>query len=194
MKLKSLNKFTQNENKEIVLKTGKKILLRMIKPQDVDGIWQNFNEVVEDQIYLPVYTPVKQEWEKISWYQDLIDMGNFCIVAEDLEKKRGNSIVGQITIENVMWEAAEHVGILGIIIQKDYRNQGLGQKIIEHAKNIAKSRGKKKLILTSLSDNEISVNLYEKCGFEVVGKYKKQYYIKDYYVDEILMECFLKKF
>ena len=124
--------------KKIILKNGTEIYLRLIEKEDLEGIWNNFNEVVEEKIYLPIYTPVLNQWEKNSWYKDLIQVNNFCIVAVNPKLSSPIKIVGQLTIEHSQWEAAKHVGILGIIVQKKYRNLGLGYHLIELGKEIAK--------------------------------------------------------
>jgi RimJ/RimL family protein N-acetyltransferase len=178
-------------NVEVVLKSGKKVILRLIEEGDVEGIWANFNEVVEERIYLPTFSPVLTEWERNSWYRDLDLNDNFCIVAIDPDQPYPAAVVGQCTIENLEWEAAEHVGLLGIIIQKGFRNQGLGQAVIEYAKQEAKKRGKEKIILTTFATNAMGLQLYKRCGFREAGRYTKQYKIDNKYIDEVLMECWL---
>jgi len=175
-------------SKTVILKNGREIVLRLIKKEDLENIWNNFNQVVEEKIYLPVYTPVLNQWEKDSWYTDLTQAKNICIVAVDKKLSLPKKIVGQLTIEHSQWEAAKHVGILGIIVHKRYRNLGLGYHLIERGKELAKARSKKKLTLTTFATNEQGLNLYRKCGFYITGTNKKQYIINDTYVDEILME------
>jgi len=175
-------------SKKIILKNGKEIYLRLIEKDDLEGIWNNFNEVVEEKIYLPVYNPVLNQWEKNSWYKDLIQVNNLCIVAVDITLSSPRKIVGQLTIEHSQWEAANHVGILGIIIQKKYRNLGMGYSLIELGKEIAKERGKKKLILSTFATNKLGLHVYKMCGFKIIGTYEKQYYVDKTYLNEILME------
>ncbi|UYP47657.1 hypothetical protein NEF87_003942 [Candidatus Lokiarchaeum ossiferum] len=165
----------------------------MIQKADLDGIWENFNVVVAEGVYLPVYTPVISDWEKKTWYNDLFETGNFCVIAQDLEGVQKNLVAGQVTIENLNWEAADHVGLLGIIVNKDFRNLGLGWALIEYTKKIALRRGKSKLNLSTLATNTRGIHLYQKCGFNAIGFYSKQYLIQEEYVDELLMECFLEE-
>lgn len=176
----------------VQLKNGKTVNLRLLERRDVEGIWRNFNDVVEEKIYLPVYTPVIDDWEKNTWYQEMLREGNLCAVAEDPEQKRENRIVGQCTIESVEWEAAEHVGVLGIIIKNGYRNSGLGNNLIRFAIEHAKVRGKKKINLSTFETNQLGIALYKKCGFQIVGRYSRQYKIQKQYIDEILMEKWLE--
>ncbi len=192
----------QNYSSSVMLKNNQEVTLRLMLRRDVDGVWGNFNEVIEERVYLPAYTPVVDEWEKQSWYQDMISGKNFCVIAESLGSTTDsnsshnvkNHVIGQCTIESVEWEAATHVGQLGIIVRSDYRNLGLGFRLIEFAKREAFQRGKKKLILSTFETNKMGLALYKKLGFRIVGTYKKQYNIDGGYVDEILMEYLYEEF
>jgi RimJ/RimL family protein N-acetyltransferase len=175
----------------VTIKNGKTVLIRLIEREDVDGIWDNFNQVIEERKFLPSFTPVISEWERDRWYNHLQDNDNICVVAIDGKQKKGKHVVGQCTIENSEWEAAEHVGVLGIIVRSDFRNQGLGQKIIEAALKEAVNNGKEKVILSTFATNYSGLNLYKKCGFKEVGCYTKQYKLDNIYYDEILMETWL---
>lgn len=170
------------------LKNNRQIIIRKLEKKDVDGVWQNFNDVVAEKIYLPVYTPVFSKWEKTNWFKEMFHGDNFCLVAIDLKQFPEKQVVGQITVEDIPWEAGDHVGQLGIIVKNNYRNQGLGYHLIQTAIDYARNIGKKKLILSTLASNERGVHLYNKCGFIQIGRYAKQYLILDKYEDEILME------
>ena len=52
--------------KVLKLKTGETIIIRHVNESDIDGIWNNFNIVVNEGIYLPVFFPVRSEFEKQS--------------------------------------------------------------------------------------------------------------------------------
>ena len=177
--------------REVKLKNGKIIHLRHIQRQDVDCIWKIYNQVVDEGIYLPTFERVESMLEKLSWYNNLIEQENLCLVAVDPNLEINKNIVGQCTIENLDWETARHVATLGILIEKNYRNLGLGRKLIEYSIQEAKKISKKKLILTTLATNEYAIRLYKSIGFKEVGRYSKQYLMNDKYIDEILMEIFL---
>jgi len=177
--------------KTVQLKDHQTVLIREVQEPDVHGIWRNFNEVVNEGIYLPVYSLVTDDWEKEQWLQELNFKHNICLVAEDKTRPAMLSIVGQLTLENSEWEAAQHVFTLGIIVQKGYRNSGLGHALINTAIEIAKQRGKKKIILSTFATNKMGIALYTSCGFKEVGRYSKQYFIKNEYIDEILMEIWI---
>jgi len=174
------------------LKNGNRIILRHLKKSDKDGVWKNFNEVLEEGIYLPVFTPVISAIEKDSWYENIKREKELCIVAENPVLKPSFNIIGQCEISNLEWEAASHVGRLGIIVAKKYRDMGIGFNLIDVAiRESKKLNNKEKIILSCFSSNERAIHLYKKLGFQVVGARKKQFYMISTYYDEILFELWI---
>jgi len=178
--------------RHVELKNGEKILLRHLKKSDVDGVWNNFNEVLKEKAYLPVITPVKSEFEKRSWYDTIKKEQEVCIVAEHPKLKNPHNILGQCEISNTEWEAGAHVGILGIIVKEEYRDLGIGLHLIDTAiRESKKINNKEKIVLSCFSSNERAINLYKKMGFQVVGIRKKQFYMDSKYYDEVLMDLWI---
>ncbi|MHA1804921.1 MAG: GNAT family N-acetyltransferase [Promethearchaeota archaeon] len=172
--------------------TNEEIIIRHIKKSDVDGIWNNFNEVVEEGIYLPIFIPVLTDHEKRSWYDHVKKEHETCVVAEYPGLKKPHDIIGQCEISNSEWDAASHVGILGIIVRKEFRNKGVGRALIDFAIREAKRiNNKKKIILSCFSSNKRALHLYKKMGFKKVGVRKKQFYLNTSYHDEVLMELWI---
>jgi RimJ/RimL family protein N-acetyltransferase len=181
--------------KHFELKTGDIVILRHLKNSDIEGVWKNFNDVLEEGIYLPIFTPVKSDLEKNSWYDNIKREHEICIVAELQMLKSSHNIIGQCEISNLEWEAAMHVGSLGVIISKSYRNLGIGTKLIDFAiREARKLNNKEKIILSCFSTNERALHIYKKLGFEVVGARKKQFYMDGQYYDEILMEIWIEDY
>jgi len=178
--------------KVLELKNGDKILLRPIKESDIDGVWNNFNEVVDEGLYLPVFFPVRSEFEKHSWYSTIKKENEVCIVAIHPDLTSPKNILGQCEISNSEWDAAGHIGNLGIIVQKEYRDLGIGFHLIDYAiRESKKVNHKEKIILSCFSNNKRAINLYKKVGFEIVGIRKKQFYMDSKYFDEILMDLWI---
>lgn len=181
--------------KVLELKTGESIIIRHLTKLDVDSVWYNFNEVIDEGIYLPVFFPVRSQLEKDSWYLNIIKENEICIVAENPELKSPYNIIGQCEVLNSDWDAAKHVGILGIIVKKKYRDLGIGHQLIDMAiwesKNL---NAKEKIILSCFSTNERALYLYKKIGFKVVGIRKNQFYMDSKYYDEVLMELWIEDY
>ena len=178
--------------KVIEIETGETVVLRHVLKSDLDGIWKNFNDVLEKGIYLPVFTPVKSAIEKNSWYDNIKKDHEICIVAEITNLKAPYNIIGQCEISNLEWDAASHVGSLGIIVTEKYRDFGIGRNLIDMAIREAKKlNNKEKIILSCFSNNERAIHLYKRMGFKVVGVRKKQFYMDSEYYDEVMMELFI---
>ncbi len=178
--------------KEVVkLRNGEKILIRHVIESDIDGVWNNFNEVVDEKIYLPVLFPVRSKFEKQSWFHNIQKEREICIVAIHPTMASPYNILGQCEISNLEWDAATHVGSLGIIVQKKFRDLGIGFNLIDIAIRESKRLNKEKIVLSTFLDNERALYLYKKIGFKTAGIRKKQFYIDMNYYDEVLMELWI---
>ncbi|MGB5911170.1 MAG: GNAT family protein [Promethearchaeia archaeon] len=181
--------------KVINLKTGEKITIRHIDESDVHGIWNNFNQVVDEGIYIPVLFPVRSEFEKNSWFNTIKKENEICIVAIKPNLKSQYDVVGMCEISNLEWDAAAHVGSLGVIVQKKYRDMGIGFGLIDTAIRESKRiNHKEKIVLSCFSTNERAVYLYKKMGFQIIGTRKKQFFMDTEYYDEILMELWIDNY
>ncbi len=197
----SLNKLKKNTSftimkkvLEFVLTTREKvnIMFRHVKKADIFGIWDNFNSVLKEAVFLPVLTPVETEWEKKAWFDNLKKENEMCIIAENLDLKSPKHIVGQCELSNLQWEAATHVFNLGIIVRKEYRDTGIGRLLIDIAIREAKRlHNKEKIILSCFSTNKRGLYLYESMGFKKIGVRKNQFYMNNEYYDEVLFDIFL---
>ncbi len=178
--------------KVLELKSGENIIIKHLTKLDVDGVWYNFNEVIEEGIYLPVFFPVRSQLEKDSWYRNIKKENEICIVGENLDLKTPYNIIGQCEILNCEWEASEHVGVLGIIIRDKYRDLTIGRNLIDFAiRESKKLNNKEKIILSTFSTNERALHLFSQIGFEVVGIRKKQFFMESEYIDEVMMELWI---
>jgi len=178
--------------KNIELENGIQVLIRHIEESDIDGVWDNFNEVIDEAIYLPVFFPVKSDFEKHSWFKSLKKENELCIVAVHLNLRPPQNILGQCEISNSEWDAARHIGKLGVIVRSGFRNLGIGFYLIDVAIRESKRINKKeKLVLSTFTENKRAIHLYKKMGFKTVGVRKKQFYMNSQYYDEVLMELWI---
>lgn len=74
--------------------------------------------------------------------------------------------------------------ITNIVTKKDKRRQGIGSILINELIKISKEKGKDNISLEVNEENEHAIKLYEKNGFEVVGRRKNYYNNKN---DAIIM-------
>jgi len=100
-------------------------------------------------------------------------------------------VAGWCDIIPKSYEGLTHVGVLGMGVLKEYRNQGLGSQLLEKTLAHAKTNGLEKVELEVYESNTAAVNLYIKFGFEVEGKRIKSRKLDGCYDNIIQMGKFL---
>jgi ribosomal protein S18 acetylase RimI-like enzyme len=86
-----------------------------------------------------------------------------------------------------------HIGKMGIIIKKEARGLGLGEKLFKKVMEEGIKKFKLRIVVLDVfTRNKIAQNLYKKMGFQKIGSIKggAKYYGK--YEDEIMMVKYLK--
>jgi len=168
---------------------GKQVVIRMPKMDDVDGLMEYINSLVDEDIKIDLKTKVLRDEEE-RYVNDIIkSMKNgkrysLCV-------EHDGRIVAHAHVEKkfVHPTRSSHVSTIGIAISKDFRYKGLGiillNLLFEHAKKEMKSEIVK---LHVFSDNKPAISLYTKLGFSEVGRIKNGIkYGNNKYADDILM-------
>ena len=83
------------------------------------------------------------------------------------------------------WEARQEAHIINLAVGPRFRNQGLGQNMVERCLEFAAQRGAHLATLEVRDSNESAKRLYEKCGFRTVAIRKKYY--QDNQEDAVIM-------
>jgi len=63
------------------------------------------------------------------------------------------------------------IGLFDIVVDKNYRNSGLGYLIVENILRWGRNNGAEKAYLQVLNDNSPAISLYKKMGFNEVYQY-----------------------
>ena len=74
-----------------------------------------------------------------------------------------------------LWFNIDEAHIMNIAVREDLRKNGYGTVILNYLVEIAKERKKTCITLEVRENNLAAIGLYEKIGFEVVGRRKKYY-------------------
>lgn len=118
---------------------------------------------------------------------EAIEAGNavklFCFV--------GNTFAGVCDVhrDTSLLSRKLHGGILGLIIAKEFRGEGVGERLITETINQATQQidGLKLIKLDCFATNAPALALYKKIGFKEVGRIPKALLFKNEYVDEVIM-------
>lgn len=111
-------------------------------------------------------------WKPQNLKSELQNVSSKYIVA-----KENGEIVGLAGI----WYSVDDAHITNIVVRKNYRNKGIGSRLLENLIELAKT--KTSLTLEVNTKNEIAQKLYLKYGFKNLGIRKKYYDgIEDAYI------------
>jgi RimJ/RimL family protein N-acetyltransferase len=98
-----------------------------------------------------------------------------------------NKMVGECSLNSGFSERDSHVGNIGLMVDKDFRRDGIGKFLFEY---ILKQAQRMKIKVTHLdvfAENEPAINLYKKYSFEEYGRLPKGLFRQGKYSDQIKM-------
>jgi len=140
---------------------------------------------LEDLLYEAIYQPDKQNLIPRSVlkipevYAYIKDFGNskddYCLVAESYEK-----IIGAVWVRILSGEIKGYGNIdnetpeFAISLFEEYRNQGIGTKMMSRMIDSLKEKGYKQTSLSVQKEN-YAANLYKKLGFEIIKENEEDY-------------------
>lgn len=105
--------------------------------------------------------------------------------------KNKDQIIGMVSLKGNQKKRLKHHANLGISVLKDYWNLGIGTNLMAAAIGYAVETDLEIIDLEVVTDNDAAIALYEKFGFEIIGKYDNFLKIDDYYLDVYLMNLYL---
>ncbi|MDO6706003.1 GNAT family N-acetyltransferase [Photobacterium sp. 1_MG-2023] len=79
----------------------------------------------------------------------------------------GQQVVGWADIFSHWAPTLRHRGQLGMGVHPDFRGQGIGELLLKSCLTKAKSKGVSRVELETRADNQASLNLYQKLGFNI---------------------------
>ncbi len=169
-----------------ITKKGREVEIRVINKNDAKKLLDFINPIIAEDTFI-MRKPgdeIKLSAEKIYLKDQL----------KKIRKKEGvqivaeyeNRIVGSVDLR-VGLSRSKHTGEIGIVISSDFREEGLGQKLLEIIEKKAKDLGLKQISLGCLANNERAIHIYHKLGFIDCGVYPKKYYYKNQYIDSVEM-------
>lgn len=101
-------------------------------------------------------------------------------------------IVGSLNCQGSHRRAARHVVMLGMSVAREWRGQGIGTRLLEHALQWARETGiVTRIELFVFARNTGAIRLYERFGFVIEGRRRRSVYKDDQYMDDLLMALLL---
>ncbi len=162
-------------NKMILLKDGRKCLLRHGTFSDGGAVLENFLQAHGETDFLLTY-PDENSFTAESESEFLRrkeESPNEIEIAAVVDGK----IAGTAGIDAIgSAQKIRHRAEFGISILKEYQGLGIGRALTEACVECAKKAGYTQLELSVVSGNKAAVSLYEKAGFVEYGRNPRGFY------------------
>lgn len=165
-------------------KDGKKVVLRLPKWEDLDGLMDYINSLVDENLDIVLTDKVTRE-EEAEWLAKRlvnIDKGDVIHVVAEVN----GEVVAGAEVAKQKYRMS-HVGRLGIGIKAGFRGIGIGTIVMKTLIEESKKADLKVLVLDVFGTNVIAKELYEKFGFKEAGKIPKGIYKSGKYIDLLRM-------
>lgn len=151
--------YTTNSYYKVDIKEGNEFLVSFKKEYLDKEVEKNF----KDQLF-PDY------WLNASAFGYFID----------------NEIKGILEVERELW--SKRLRITSILVDKEYRREQIGTKLMNKAKEIAKSEGFRAIILETQTCNVKAIDFYLSQGFKLGGFDRSCYSNNDIEKNEVRIE------
>jgi GNAT superfamily N-acetyltransferase len=136
-------------------------LIRFAKKEDLNDLLSLYTYLNTDDPTLIADTRVRELWDMI-----LADPGQLYLVVEVDGKLVSTCVL--IIVKNLTRCATPYALIENVVTRPEYRNRGIGTRLLKRAKEIAQERGCYKVML--LTGRKEAIGFYENAGFDGQSK------------------------
>ena len=182
------------EEKTITLKNGQQAVLKTPELQDAQQLLSNIRTAAAETDFL---SRTAQDWQDATveseekWIRNNRESEHDLVLACYID----SMIVGTSEITFLHSSKTSHRAVLGIAIQKDFWNLGIGSAMFEILLEAAeRHKGTEIAELEFISGNGRGKALYEKFGFRVISVKPNVFKLQDgsyqdmYYMQKVLKE------
>lgn len=166
-------------------KDGRRLIIRVIKPEDAARVAAITAAVANEQIYIGLskFTLTPEQYAaEIAGYNPEVRVLYGAAVDGD--------VVGVIDFTRPTSPKRQHSMSLGMFVLDGYRGIGIGAGLMEAALNWGRERRLEKAFLSVYHNNDRAIRLYRKYGFTECGRYSRQFRAAGLELDEVFMEMF----
>lgn len=110
-------------------------------------------------------------WSERTYRFELEENRASCLYVVEVANHGQADVVGYVGL----WFVIDEAHISTLAVHPDYRGEGIGERLLQHALDYAFGQGAATVTLEVRVSNRPALSLYYKYGFEVVGK-RRGYY------------------
>ena len=165
------------------------LLIRDATPGDAEAIVAILNPIIAARVYTVFDAPFTPEAER-DYLTRFPARGIWKVAVRHADRR----LVGFQVMEpyGPYTRAFEHVGTLGTYVDLDMRRHGIARRLFAATFDAARHKGYEKAFTFVRADNPAALQAYLGQGFVVIGMAKRHVRIDGDYVDEVLIEKWLR--
>jgi RimJ/RimL family protein N-acetyltransferase len=166
---------------------GNTVVIRYPVERDVVAMHQYINTLHAEDTYLTMLggQPITFSQEK-QFVENVLKA-----IKSDAARVFLITVEGKIIGVCDVWKEREprlrHVGVLGIALLPEYREEGIGTQLMKFLISQGKDMGLRMIRLTCFANNPRALHLYEKLGFRKVGVLPGAILYQKRYIDQVIM-------
>ncbi len=145
-----------------MLRDGRPVRLRPVRPSDADGMVDFYGRVSDQSKYLRFFAPYPRLTER--------DLQRFTRVDHDrrvaLVALLGGAIIGVARYDALDDDNAE----VAFLVEDAHQGRGLAQLLLEHLAQAARDRGLRGFVADVLPDNSRMIQVFREQGYRVSGE------------------------
>lgn len=172
----------EDETQETFSEDGFEITIRRAREDDLTGLVGAIRDALSDKTYI--------EGETVA---DIVESENVLLRHNELQKRIffvatvHDDVVGWVHINAPELEKLSHTAELTVGVIEEYRDHGIGAKLLDRGLKWAGEHDFEKLYNSVPSTNEGAIEFLEHRGWETEAVRRDHYRIDDEYVDEVMM-------
>lgn len=176
------------------LPTGDELIIRRPEHNDAAGLLASFQRLTRETDYLLFTRSESMELDVASeedYIQSYLDNPNQLLLVAVVQGR----IIGSINVNHSGLYKKAHTAEIGIAVEKQWNNMGIGRRLLTAMLRWAESRDNLRMVyLHVFSTNEKAMQLYRNFGFMECGRLPNAILQKDgNYVDLVTMYLELKR-
>ena len=178
--------------RRFTLASGKKVTLRVLRWEDLDGLLMFINSLVNEKqgdkkstLYTGFDRKVTRE-EEVEWLaQTLVAIEGESVI--NMVADINGKIIANGDVTRGRYKDTHHHGHMGLTMISKYRGQGIGRRMIETLVRESRRAGLRTLDAEFLADNETARRAYERAGFKQAGIVPHKVFRNGRYFDSLIM-------
>ena len=174
------------------LKNGKRVVvLRSLKWEDLDSVLEFANSLVEERSENPdlgiIFDQKQTRESEARWLMNTLsemEAGNYVNVAAEVD---GGKIIGNSHVARGKSSDEKHHGVLGVSVLKEWRGLGIGNGMLKILLDECRKEDFLSVELEVFGNNSRAISLYERLGFEEIGRVPKKIRRHGRFIDSVIM-------